>query len=225
MITNQSVTAALIETNANLTYAFANDICQKALGFVDQSSNVWKGALSAANDGIAKAAQGYDATLGKFAPRFWRCAMQALSSELLMLGTPVSVNESYLQTAEKVKNGDTINGEVPEAVNDLVKLEAISLNATVSDDDNNESTEVGEILEVEQETPSDKAIAKDRRNLLARLVKKLNKRERYIVLHSKPYGEQSLEVIGARFNIDKARVCQLRKKAQTRLEQLAAEVK
>ena len=218
---NQVTIAATIETNANLTYAFANDIAKKAIGYVMQDSQVWKDALSAANTAIAIAAQDYDATLGKFAPRFWRIATQELGAELRQLATPVTACESYLEQAAKIKNGDKI--EAGAGAIELSELEAISLNAQI-DDGEGQSTEVGEVLEVPQVTPAQRAEARDNRNVLARLVKKLNKRERMIVILSKPYGETSYDVIGERLNLTRARVCQLREKALAKLQILASEL-
>jgi len=105
----------------------------------------------------------------------------------------------------------------------LSELEAISLNAQI-DDGEGQSTEVGEVLEVPQVTPAQRAEARDNRNVLARLVKKLNKRERMIVILSKPYGETSYDVIGERLNLTRARVCQLREKALTKLQILASQI-
>ena len=221
MKNNQVTIAATIETNANLTYAFANDIAKKAIGYVMQDSQVWKDALSAANTAIAIAAQDYDATLGKFGPRFWRIATQELGAELRKFATPVSGSESVLEQVANYQSGKNV--DATEGVKELSELEAISLNAQI-DDGEGQSTEVGEVLEVPQVTPAQRAKARDNRNVLARLVKKLNKRERMIVILSKPYGETSYDVIGERLNLTRARVCQLREKALTKLQILASEL-
>ena len=103
----------------------------------------------------------------------------------------------------------------------VLAQDILSLNTTISNPEDNQQTELGDMVPDDGPGPEEMAIIDDRRDFILRLIHTLPPREQKIILMRFGFDDginKTLEEVGQRFGVTRERIRQIERDALIRLK-------
>ena len=234
-INGKAAREKLINSNLRLVVKMSKDYSGLGLPLLD--------LISEGNMGLMRGVEKYELDKGaKFSTyaSFWisQCIFRALDNKARLIRVPSEANRKYPKIIRYINEQEELTGEKPSTLEIAKKFKTAehrvisimearkamtSMDASVSDDEDNEMTWGERIADSYGKTPEELTELMNNKEVLNKLLKKLTRRERNIIVRRFGINDkdfETLEKIGDTVGVTRERIRQIENAAIKKLRTL-----